>query len=111
MMKAETKAKWLEALRSGKYKQCEGSLRNDVGGFCCLGVLHDVTGGKWHKNRFSEICTGSKNRMNSDADMLEGIVFLQGLDRFIAAQLAELNDKGKTFEEIADVIEEKVKVK
>lgn len=111
MMKAETKAKWLEALRGGDYKQCKGALQDGAGGFCCLGVLHDTTGGKWHKNKYGEFSTGSKNRMNSDSDMLKGSVFLQGLDRFRAARLAELNDKGRTFKEIADIIEEQVEAK
>ena len=34
-------AKWLEALRSGKYKQTTGRLQ-DSKGFCCLGVACDV---------------------------------------------------------------------
>lgn len=38
---AELKAKWLTALRSGKYKQGKQAL--SLGGkFCCLGVLKDV---------------------------------------------------------------------
>jgi len=43
----ELKAKWVEALRSGKYKQGKRALRtgrdkpeNDL--FCCLGVLCDL---------------------------------------------------------------------
>ncbi|NBQ68164.1 MAG: hypothetical protein EBU46_04735, partial [Nitrosomonadaceae bacterium] len=45
-MKAEIKQRWLNALRSGKYKQGEGSLRQlDNEGkpqYCCLGVLCDL---------------------------------------------------------------------
>lgn len=48
-MKAAIKRRWVAALRSGKYKQSEGQLRevdydNDraVLGYCCLGVLCDV---------------------------------------------------------------------
>jgi hypothetical protein len=37
----EFKAKWLEALRSGKYKQTTGVLRS-AEGFCCLGVACDL---------------------------------------------------------------------
>jgi len=40
-LKPEIKERWLEALRSGKYKQTTGYLRDDDG-FCCLGVLCDV---------------------------------------------------------------------
>lgn len=42
------KAKWLEALRSGKYKQGRGKLRSVDDEFCCLGVLCDISGqGQW----------------------------------------------------------------
>lgn len=42
-MKADLKAKWLEALRSGKYEQGRGALL-DGGKYCCLGVLCEVAG-------------------------------------------------------------------
>jgi len=39
--------KWVDALRSGKYAQTTGTLR-DQHGFCCLGVACDVSGkGEW----------------------------------------------------------------
>jgi hypothetical protein len=39
-MKPEIKKMWLEALRSGQYKQGGGALRPHGGNeFCCLGVL------------------------------------------------------------------------
>lgn len=45
-MKKEQLTKWLVALRSGKYKQCDSLLHNEVtGGYCCLGVLQVVTDG------------------------------------------------------------------
>lgn len=34
--------KWIDALRSGEYKQGFGSLKNNAGNFCVLGVLCDV---------------------------------------------------------------------
>jgi hypothetical protein len=40
-MKPEIKTLWCEALRSGKYKQCEGQLK-DGDKYCCLGVLTDL---------------------------------------------------------------------
>jgi hypothetical protein len=42
-------AKWIVALRSGKYKQTRGKLRARAGGaMCCLGVACDVSGlGHW----------------------------------------------------------------
>lgn len=44
-MDAALKAKWVEALRSGDYRQGEGQLHNnDNDTFCCLGVLCVVMG-------------------------------------------------------------------
>jgi len=42
-MPKELKARWLKALRSGKYKQGTGALYNpEENSFCCLGVLNHV---------------------------------------------------------------------
>ena len=48
-MKAEDKAKWLEALRSGEYEQTDNTLCNGTA-YCCLGVLEVVLDGKVEKN-------------------------------------------------------------
>lgn len=40
-MKPEIKEKWLQALRSGDYKQSVGFLKTDAG-YCCLGVLCEL---------------------------------------------------------------------
>ena len=46
-MNQEIKQKWVEALRSGKYKQTTYVLRREDS-YCCLGVLCDIAGrGKW----------------------------------------------------------------
>ena len=50
-MEASLKAKWIEALRSGKYKQGRLALRTRDDHFCCLGVLCDVSGvSEWEEN-------------------------------------------------------------
>lgn len=41
-MNPEVKAKWVAALRSGKYDQGRGQLRSPDGYFCCLGVLCEL---------------------------------------------------------------------
>lgn len=47
---ADLKARWLEALRSGKYTQGEGQLRSLDDKFCCLGVLCDIVdSGLWKR--------------------------------------------------------------
>lgn len=46
-MNPEVKQKWVRALRSGEYNQTQGALQ-DRKGFCCLGVLCDISGlGHW----------------------------------------------------------------
>lgn len=41
-MNPEVKQMWLDALRSGEYKQGRGELRTADDEFCCLGVLCDI---------------------------------------------------------------------
>lgn len=49
-MNKKIKARWLRALRSGKYRQGQKRLRNTNGTMCCLGVLCDVFDKtKWEK--------------------------------------------------------------
>lgn len=44
MPKKSLKA-WVSALRSGKYRRGTGALKDEHGGYCCLGVLeHCLTG-------------------------------------------------------------------
>lgn len=101
-MDAELKAKWIEALRSGKYIQTEGILANGVGGFCCIGVLGEIQG-----------CS-IMERLPSDEDrqcvsLPDGLN--AGLDFEQRSKLAAMNDgelddnSPKTFLEIADYIE------
>jgi hypothetical protein len=57
-MNSTIKAQWLEALRSGRYKQGRLCLRSEDG-YCCLGVLGDlaVQAGvvEWGPPRLSDI--------------------------------------------------------
>lgn len=49
-MNPDVKAKWVEALRSGEYKQGKGQMHNrEENSYCCLGVLCDlaVKSGAW----------------------------------------------------------------
>ena len=43
-MEVELKNKWVQALRSGDYKQTHATLKNEDGDRCVLGVLCDITG-------------------------------------------------------------------
>ena len=98
-------AEWTAALRSGKYKQAKGKLR-DGDCFCCLGVLcdlmepagweaNDETGGRWFGP-------------TEDCDMEEIPLRLEAaLDRpgDTYGSLSTKNDVGATFHEIADLID------
>lgn len=47
-MDAQLKAKWVEALRSGEFKQGQGKLHNPKeDSYCCLGVLCKLSGAVW----------------------------------------------------------------
>ena len=93
MMDAKIKAKWLKALRSGKYKQTRGRVhRGD--GHCCLGVLHCVMGRPRYRN--------------SDLDLTDMFVG-GGLTKWQAKALVALNDDKKWgFLDIAEWIEEHI---
>jgi len=113
--KQEIKTKWLEALRSGKYEQGAGHLcKNDK--YCCLGVLCDIIGLDYKEENnlkvFSDKVNGDKvDKIFSLPYRILGDVHLNNpaggyfeLDGG-STSLALLNDAGKTFEEIADIIE------
>lgn len=92
-MDAVAKEKWLAALRSGKFKQGDGSLfcREDHT-YCCLGVLRRVEG-----------LRGSED---SEGEFLKYVQATRlGLTYDTQVKLAKLNDSDTSFPEIADYIE------
>jgi hypothetical protein len=106
-MNPQIKQKWVDALRSGEYQQGQYCLRTD-NKFCCLGVLCDLY--------------GKENNVEWNGDMFQDMVAVLPLsviewsgvgdgNPFVNAQtdsLIGLNDKGSTFNEIADVIEKQL---
>ena len=95
--------KWIEALRSGKYKQGKSnlcSLRNEQPEFCCIGVLADLMDIPYHEKDNRRVYSHGMVAMLHEPELQ-----LVGLGRDEAFRLASLNDKGATFEEIAEVIE------
>jgi len=90
-MNQEVKAKWVEALRSGKYKQGRKTLKH-AGRYCCLGVLCEVAG---------EPIERFHNNLNNP--FMERVGFPWGQH----GVLIEMNDtKKKSFAEIADYVEQ-----
>lgn len=113
-MPKELKTKWLEALRSGEYKQTQGALECD-GSYCCLGVLQMVAEGKVETvpTRMDDgtISWESKGLPTPQFYERHGIVGSSGSSSIHPLNLVEMNDgELYTFEQIADVIEEKVEV-
>ena len=77
--------KWIDALRSGHYEQCQGQLKYRDS-HCCLGVLAEVHGeASW---------TATDHELDEDT-----------LPINIQYDLIEMNDNDHTFEEIAEHIE------
>jgi hypothetical protein len=124
-MNKEIKARWLEALRSGKYEQGTTYLKNGDK-YCCLGVLCDVVGVE--PELLSERSTrsafegeenvylfdGSKSflspRIANDVDLrtmgeFRRVVEYKGQE---FDSLVQMNDRGLSFAEIADVIEQQL---
>ena len=97
MMKIDMKAKWLEALRSGDYKQGRNALKQD-GCFCCLGVLCDIIDPNgWNEYGHFD---GDRNYLSS------GVKETVGMTPWEVSQVADMNDcERKSFTEIADWIE------
>lgn len=94
-MDVKTKEKWLTALRSGEYTQIKGWLR-EYNGFCCLGVLCDLNDPEeWVADSYR----GQGLMLPSSLSKEVGLTHEQ------ARGLANMNDTGSTFNEIADHIE------
>jgi hypothetical protein len=121
MMDQGKKAQWVAALRSGEYRQGRGHLKKNTDGenfYCCLGVLCEIA-----------LQDGLPLREHVGGN---GATFFNGDDSFLPSEIAQwaklpndnpstslrtienveenatlsyLNDTGKSFLEIADIIE------
>jgi len=110
-MKPDIKQAWLTALRSGDYQQGQGYLRQGDQ-YCCLGVLCDLygkaVGPEWEKDGLGEwedirsIC-GHESTLPAVVQTWAGIPGQPN-----PLDLTTLNDNGATFEELANIIEEKL---
>ena len=102
-MKAGIRQQWLEALRSGTYKQAEATLRTADDKFCCLGVLcHLVAPQDWEPARGS---SGYRFREGYVAYLPPSVGDEVGLPGEMAKTPMTMNDNGQSFAEIADWIE------
>lgn len=100
MMNPDEKAEWVAALRSDKYIQGSGGLRDAFNGFCCLGVLADI------------LVKKGKGQWAGASYLVDGVYFNAFLDidylkQRIQIELAEMNDSGSfDFNDIAQFIED-----
>ena len=108
-MTPELKAKWVEALRSGRYAQGNRRMRTrSVLGvrdtYCCLGVLCDVAGKRWDwVADFRYECEGTNSSLTG------AMQYDLGIGEQEQDLLIGLNDAwSATFDDIADYIEGKV---
>lgn len=91
-MNPDLKHKWIEALRSGKYEQGEeGTLKDLKGGYCCIGVLGEISG---------------INLYSSDAVESYGLIPHDGLKRVLWRMNDGADGHRYSFCEIADYIEQ-----
>lgn len=107
-MNAEIKAKWLEALRSGNYKQGRIFLKKCAGvtKHCCLGVLAEVMGEPFELSADSFETNKTYLLYRSSAILVPGVREKCGLNSEAQSKLTDLNDiERASFTEIADWIE------
>lgn len=115
-MNQDIKAQWVAALRSGEYKQGKQRLHHAEGDtFCCLGVLCEVAvkagvdvavdmqahGKSYNRNEFT---LNEKVQAWAELDACNPLTH-EGDADYENIELAHLNDRGYTFEQLATVIE------
>lgn len=106
-MFTENQMKWISALRSGKYKQGKGTLRRGDY-YCCLGVACEVLGIKGKERPSGEWEYASRTGVAPEEVIKAlGLYDEDGSPREGGRDfLTRLNDdEGKTFEEIATLLE------
>lgn len=107
-MNTGIKIKWLEALRSGEYKQGTGQLKTCTS-FCCLGVLCDIYGQENNLNWNSDETGHGFTCLEGTVPQVylpEEVSTWSGLPESEEYTLAQMNDEARAdFNTIADYIE------
>lgn len=112
------KQKWVQALRSGQYRQQTNEKLRDDEGFCCLGVLCDLyvqqhPDVEWEQDedgRYTVLNGGDSlqggETLPPEVMQWAGLAEESGWLRYGFPSLTTLNDDYQyTFEQIADEIE------
>jgi hypothetical protein len=120
-MNKRIKALWIDALRSGEYEQGTDFLRRKDDTYCCLGVLCDLAiengvdvewAGVW--TGVAYVVSDNTSGLQAKASLPSAVANWAGLtawgddalDPTDTLDLPGLNDGGRSFLEIADVIEQ-----
>ena len=102
---------WVDALRSGKYKQAKEALKTTTGAMCCLGVLCELAGVEWEKSGVGrKILPVDATAHVATRQAMEFVGLRKPSGDFTneiwgLTSLADLNDDGKRFKTIANIIE------
>lgn len=103
---------WVEALRSGKYKQGKGRLKfegdDNVLYYCCLGVACEVyqrNVGDLKEDKDNYLFSFDLSQAYLPQKVQEWLSLKTESGAYLSDSLTGLNDKGVSFSEIADVIE------
>jgi hypothetical protein len=99
-MDSALKAKWIEALRSGEFKQGPGKLKRGEC-YCCLGVVCVVAGYGIDTRDDSAIFPDGTRIPDNSYGALDSL----GIEDSLRGILIGMNDRGVPFPEIADYIE------
>jgi hypothetical protein len=124
----EKAQEWANELKSGKYTQGKGYLRQDDN-YCCLGILYDIS--THDKGKWTQVDPGDifKTSVGDEVGVLpsfvasaldirqdpRAVLTLEIMEKYKLkfnnkyfvgeiVKLSALNDSGFTFEEIADII-------
>ena len=115
----EERTTWTDALRSGHYKQGINALHEGET-YCCLGVKEELDGCVWildsripnrtlyHTESTEAQCYSRPSKWLSPFGELPGRAYIEvrcDAEHFRYKWLTELNDKGLTFTQIADIID------
>lgn len=104
-MNVQVQAKWVAALRSGEYTQTNAGCLRDGDSHCCLGVLTALAvadgvdvAADWPDREFLPKAVVVWSGLNEEDPFASD-------DRASLDTLAERNDGGTSFAELADLIE------
>ncbi len=108
-MKKHIKKLWVDALRSGKYKQGFKELKTQEGSFCCLGVLCDLHRKTCRNKKYKWSYTNRRLYLGEQLVLPTAVQKWAGLNEKVpkvnGEYLAILNDiRDFTFKQIAHQI-------